>query len=149
MFVNALVPRVLEAGQLERSSHEMRWALEDAWRNPLVLRCWKRVALQLDAGQAERAVIRASALHLGEHSAQATSFEQATDGWGIAQRGYTIVDAATAYPPPRRPRPTPRSLPAQSAINAGHGIADEATAPAQAFMFAGRGEHLVASSVGP
>jgi hypothetical protein len=115
VFVNALVPRVLEAGQ-PGSAHQMRWALEDAWRNALVLRCWKRVALQFDATLAERTVLRASALHLADRAALATSFEQATDGWGIAQRGYASLDTATANVPPRRPRPAPRTTPAPAPI---------------------------------
>ena len=109
VFVSALVPRVLAAGQSD-DVHTMRWALEDAWRNPLVLRCWKRVALQIDAAQAERAVLRASQLRLAD-PALATNFEQATEGWGLAQRGRVEIDAATALPPPlRRPRPAPNEM---------------------------------------
>lgn len=107
VFINALLPRVIEAGP-QADAHAMRWTLEDAWRNALVLRCWRRLALQLDAAQAERIVLRASSLHLCDRSAVATSFERATDGWGLAQHGYVQANGATAMPPPQRPRHTPR-----------------------------------------
>lgn len=128
VFINALLPRVIEAGP-QRDAHAVRWTLEDAWRNALVLRCWKRLALQLDAAQAERIVLRASSLHLCDRSAVATRLEQATEGWGLAQCGYVSAgDArladATAMPPPRRRRPTPRranSLPAIGLLRAAAG----------------------------
>ncbi len=168
VFVNALVPRVLESGQ-PGSAHAMRWALEDAWRNALVLRCWKRVALQLDATLAERTVLRASALHLADRAAFATSFEQATDGWGLAQRGYTSVDAgnaavtaiatatATAKPPLRRLRPTPRTAsgatpgttPMPSVVGQSASSLDLKSASTQAFTFAHREKRSAASAVKP
>lgn len=107
VFINALLPRVIEAGP-QADAHATRWTLEDAWRNALVLRCWRRLALQLDAAQAERIVLRASALNLCDRSAVATSIEQATDGWGLAHGGYVLANDATAMPPPRRSRPAPR-----------------------------------------
>lgn len=106
IFINALLPRVIESGP-PRDAQAMRWALEDAWRNPLVVRCWKRFALQIDAAQAERIVLGASALRLGDRHAIATSLAQATEGWGLAQGGYVHASDATALPRPRRPRPTP------------------------------------------
>lgn len=111
IFVNALLPRMIEAGP-QRDAQAMRWTLEDAWRNPLVLRCWKRFALQLDAAQAERIALRACALRLADRHAVATSLAQATDGWGLASGGYVVAGDATALPRPRRPRPAPRLVPA-------------------------------------
>lgn len=105
VFTTALLPRLIEA-RAQGDADATRWALEDAWRNPLVLRCWRRFALQLDREQAERIVLRASALHVGERIAVATNFEQATEGWGLAQRGYVAAGgAATAAP--RRVRRAP------------------------------------------
>ena len=36
VFVHALLPRVLEAGKA-MDGQALRWAIEDAWRNPLAL----------------------------------------------------------------------------------------------------------------
>ena len=126
VFVNALLPRVIEAGP-QADAHATRWTLEDAWRNPLVLRCWTRFALQLDATQAERIVLRASELRLCDRFAVATSLAQATEGWGLAQGGHVRANDATALPRPRRPRPAPRLGSAQPAIgSAGHATGDDA-----------------------
>jgi hypothetical protein len=99
--VHALLPRVLEAGrQLE--SPALTWALEDAWRNALVLRCWARFARQLDAADCERIVLRAAALRLGGAMAQGfDSLQQATDGWALESAGY-VATAVVRRTAPRR-----------------------------------------------
>ncbi len=60
-FFLALLARVLEAGHAA-DPLQRRWAIEDAWRDPEVLRLWTRFALQLDAAGCtaliERAVAR-------------------------------------------------------------------------------------------
>ncbi|MFT7722391.1 MAG: hypothetical protein QM788_06130 [Roseateles sp.] len=85
-FLLALAPRVLAANELQQP-HEIRWALEDAWAQPLVLKRWMRFALQLRPEQAEALVERAAAkkpspVHVQRH-------EDATDGWALSTGGYT------------------------------------------------------------
>lgn len=128
VFVNALLPRVLEAGR-QPDAQAMCRALEDAWRNPLVLRCWTRFARQLDAAQAERIVLHACARRDGGRLAVATSLAQATEGWGLAQGGYVCADDATALPQPRRPRPPPPHAGARAANDSAN-PASNAASPA-------------------
>lgn len=143
VFINAMLPRVLEA-RPRADAHAMRWALEDAWRNALVLRCWKRLALQLDAAQAERIVLRAHALRLCDGSAVATSLEQATEGWGLAQRGYVSARGATALPPPRRPRPAPGRTGASAGTVPARGAAGSAASAPRSLLLLTGGEALPA-----
>lgn len=146
VFVSALLPRVIEAGPAG-DAHTMRSALEDAWRNALVLRCWKRLALQLDPEQAERIVLRASSLHLCDRSTVATSFERATEGWGLAQRGYVLANSATAMPPQPRPRPAPRRVSVPLAASGpARAAAGSASPPLRSFVLAAGG---VANSATP
>ncbi len=86
-FFHALLPRVLEAGRTQEA-HRARWAIEDAWRNPLVLARWSAFARQLSAAQCEALVVRASARQLGALSAHQHTEAQATEGWNLASRGY-------------------------------------------------------------
>lgn len=84
-FVLALAPRVLAAHELQ-APHDIRWALEDAWTQPLVLKRWTRFALQLRPEQAEALVERAatrrhSPVHVQRH-------DDATEGWALATCGY-------------------------------------------------------------
>ncbi|MGQ3052755.1 MAG: hypothetical protein ACT6S0_13300 [Roseateles sp.] len=84
-FLLALAPRVLAANELQEP-HQIRWALEDAWALPLVLKRWSRFALQLTPEQAESLVERAAAkklcpVHIQRH-------DDATDGWALATGGY-------------------------------------------------------------
>ncbi|KQW45413.1 MULTISPECIES: hypothetical protein [unclassified Roseateles] len=84
-FLLALAPRVLAANELQEP-HQIRWALEDAWALPLVLKRWTRFALQLTPEQAESLVERAAAkklcpVHIQRH-------DDATDGWALATAGY-------------------------------------------------------------
>ena len=81
-FVLALVPRVLQAGSLQQS-HEIRWALEDAWGHALVQRRWTQFALGLDAAQAEQLVQRAAARQLSPVLVQQHELSNATEGWGL------------------------------------------------------------------
>ena len=127
LFVHALLPRVLEAGS-RADATTLRWALEDAWRNPLVLRCWTRFARQLSAVQAEQIVLRASKLRLGAQTARPFTHAEATEGWALERGGYlavapgTVVSIATAATAATavtvRPPPPPRRLPTQLAFNA-------------------------------
>jgi hypothetical protein len=84
-FLLALAPRVLAANELQEP-HEIRWALEDAWAQPLVLKRWTRFALQLLPEQAEALVERAAAKKLSPVHVQ--RHDDATDGWALATQGY-------------------------------------------------------------
>ena len=85
-FFHALLPRVLEAGR--HGEQHTRWAIEDAWRNPLVLKRWTAFASLLTAEQCEALVARAAARKLGTLAVQQLDDEQATEGWNLESRGY-------------------------------------------------------------
>ena len=116
-FFMALLPRVLEAGKLIEP-HEARWAIEDAWRAPLVLQRWSQFARQLTAAQCDALVAKAAARRLGTGVVFALPDSQATDGWNIATRGY---ETPAAQMQPSRSgaavrtgvRARPRPVPAQ------------------------------------
>jgi hypothetical protein len=86
-FFHALLPRVLEASRAS-GKHHTRWAIEDAWRNPLVLKRWTAFARLLTAAQCEELVARANAKKLGALRAQQLPDEAATEGWNLESRGY-------------------------------------------------------------
>lgn len=86
-FLLALAPRVLAAHELD-TAHAIRWALEDAWTQPLVLKRWTRFALQLAPEQAEALVERAAAKRLSPVHVQ--RHDDATDGWALSTRGYAV-----------------------------------------------------------
>ena len=86
-FFHSLLPRVLEAGRTSEVNRA-RWAIEDAWRNPLVLKRWSAFARQLSAPQCEALVVKAVQRKLGACNAQQHSDAQATEGWNLASRGY-------------------------------------------------------------
>ena len=54
-------------GRQTQHTEQIRWALEDAWRQSLVQKRWQRWALQLSAEQAEQLVARAAAKGLAHH----------------------------------------------------------------------------------
>ena len=86
-FFMALLPRVLEGGRLY-DAHSARWAVEDAWRAPLVQQRWSQFARQLDAAQSEALLVKAAARRLTTHTVLSSSDVGATDGWNLATRGY-------------------------------------------------------------
>ncbi len=102
-FFHALLPRVLECGRGQGELH-IRWAIEDAWRNPLVLRRWIAFARQLTPAQCEALVERATARGLGAQRLQRLDDAQATDGWNLDSRGY-VPHAVLMRPPAGRPAP--------------------------------------------
>lgn len=108
-FFLALLPRVIAAGA-PTDPLRRRWALEDAWRDAEVLRLWQRFALQLDAGQAQTLLERATAEGLMGQRVQLHSPEQATDGWALATRGF-VDTVHTPAALPRLPRRTPAARP--------------------------------------
>ena len=87
VFFHALLPRVLEVGKTT-DAQALRWAIEDAWRNPLALQRWTAFASQLTAAQCEQIVARAGARKLGAQQVQQLSDEQAVEGWNLETRGY-------------------------------------------------------------
>lgn len=84
-FLLSLAPRVLAANELQEPQ-QIRWALEDAWAQPLVVKRWTRFALQLTPEQAESLVERAAARKLSPVHVQ--RHDDATDGWALATGGY-------------------------------------------------------------
>ena len=118
-FFMALLPRVLEAGKLTEP-HEARWAVEDAWRAPLVQQRWARFARQLTPAQCTALIAKATARRLGTGATViALPDERATDGWNLATRGYEAPGApGAAWADPRGARlrtgvrPRPRGVPA-------------------------------------
>lgn len=85
-FFHALLPRVLEASR--SGALRTRWAIEDAWRNPLVLKRWTAFARLLTAEQCEDLVARATTKKLGSLRVQQLPDDTATDGWNLESRGY-------------------------------------------------------------
>jgi hypothetical protein len=124
LFLSALLPRLIEAGQ-GRPSWALRHALEDAWRDARVNRCWQRFALQLDESLVEALLQQCAAkaiagTHLLLH-ARAT----ATEGWALATRGLAqqpqaagirLRDRPAANVPPDRAR----IMPSRSRVADGH-----------------------------
>jgi hypothetical protein len=114
LFVGAIAPRVLEAGD----GVPVRTVLEDAWLHERVQRRWQHVVLSLgEAGTAallDRAVAQGLA---GVHTLQHGGVEQATEGWALDRGGRVQRtarrDAATAAPAwtrrVRREHPQPQA----------------------------------------
>jgi hypothetical protein len=87
-FVLALAPRVLMVMDLQEPQ-QIRWALEDAWRQPLLHKRWARFALQLTASQAEALVQRAAAKRLSTMHVQRLTNCNATEGWALERKGFS------------------------------------------------------------
>ncbi|HEY4068641.1 MAG TPA: hypothetical protein VGM74_17185 [Burkholderiaceae bacterium] len=86
-FFMALLPRVIEGAKLYQEQ-TARWAVEDAWRTPLVQQRWAQFARQLDAAQCEALVVKAAARRLGPGTLVPHAEAGATDGWNLETRGY-------------------------------------------------------------
>jgi hypothetical protein len=91
---------VLERGR-QTEVRAKRWALEDAWRDPLALRCWSRFAQRLTAAQAEQIVLRVSHPELDGFWTQAFAPDAATEGWALEKGGYG-GEALDQLAPPTR-----------------------------------------------
>jgi hypothetical protein len=100
-FFHALLPRVLEAGR-NITALEARWAIEDAWRTPLVMQRWTAFARQLDAPRCEALLTRAAARQLCAQRIERRTPAQATEGWNLASRGY-VPHAVLMRRRPHRP----------------------------------------------
>lgn len=101
MFFHALLPRVLEAGRTDEA-HRARWAVEDAWRNALVMKRWTHFARLLTAEQCEQVLTRAAAKGLATQRIEPIAAAQATDGWNLASRGYVPHAVLTRQPAPHQ-----------------------------------------------
>ncbi|WP_395694172.1 hypothetical protein [Piscinibacter sp.] len=100
MFFHALLPRVLEAGRTD-DVQRARWAVEDAWRNPLVMKRWAAFARLLTAAQCEQLVARAAAKGLATQRVEQIDTAAATEGWNLETRGYVphaVVARGAAAP---------------------------------------------------
>jgi hypothetical protein len=103
LFVGALVPRLLAAGDADALA--TRHALEDAWQDPRVNRRWQRFALALDAPRAEALLQRAATVLGGR--ALLHSRAGATEGWALPTQGrvpavaLAVAPTATILPRPR------------------------------------------------
>jgi len=106
-FFMTLLPRVLEAGKLTELNNA-RWAVEDAWRAPLVQQRWAQFARQLTPAQCEALIARAAARRLGTGVVVPLSNERATDGWNLATRGYAPPEHRVETGVRRRPIARPR-----------------------------------------
>ena len=92
-FLSALLPRRIEAGQ-GADAGVLRHALEDAWCDARVNRCWQRFALQLDEAAIECLLQRCAAGALAGTRVLLHERDTATEGWALEHGGW----AATAAP---------------------------------------------------
>ena len=107
-FVSALLPRRLEAGP-QADGATLRHALEDAWSDARVNRCWQRFALRLDEAGVERLLQRCAAGALGAMHVLLHAPERATEGWALEREGRALPAAPQPRPSPWRPAgPSPR-----------------------------------------
>ena len=113
-FFHALLPRVLEAvppvvrqAVTADDVRRLRWAIEDAWGNPLVLRRWTEFARQLNARTCECLLERANGLTPGPSRTARLSDAQATEGWNLASRGYVPHAVLRLRQPVRPAAPLP------------------------------------------
>jgi len=126
-FLSALLPRRIEAGQ-GAGAWVLRHALEDAWCDARVNRCWQRFALQLDEAAIERLLQRCADGALAGTRVLLHERATATEGWALDSGGW----AATAGPALRRVPPRSGAvLPADRArIAASHARTADGHLPA-------------------
>lgn len=108
--VSALLPRVLDASRVEGAAAR-RCAVEDAWRDPLVMRRWASVALPLGEAGCD-ALLRRAEPTRGAHTRWLPR-DAATDGWALGSRARAAV--ATPAPSPAVVPLRPWSWPAVAA----------------------------------
>lgn len=94
-FIMALAPRVLAVKDLNHEQ-QIRWALEDAWQQPLLLKRWTRFASQLTAAEAEALVARAAAKGLSTLHVMQHSTPNALEGWALESNGFCTRAAPQA-----------------------------------------------------
>ena len=106
LFFHSLLPRAWDGGHTQDPA-ELRLRLEDAWRQPLVLRRWQRFAAGLSLAQTEALLQRAVALGLGGQRIETHTEQQATEGWGLAPIGRLPVVAPGTPGAPAAPAAAP------------------------------------------
>ena len=115
-FFHALLPRVLEGGRTAEAQRA-RWAIEDAWHNPLALKRWSAFARLLSAEQCEGLIVRAAARKLATVRTQQLSNAQATEGWNLESRGYVPHAVLMQRGPGGLPRDGGRTVPTLAQIS--------------------------------
>jgi len=82
LWVGALAPRLLEA---QAHGRELGRALEDAWLGERVQRRWQYFVLSLGEPACEQLVRRLAAQRLPGRATELLPWDQATDGWALAE----------------------------------------------------------------
>lgn len=110
-FFHTLLPRVLEAvappvrqARTEHDLQQIRWAIEDAWCDRQVMRCWSAFARLLDAQTCEWLLAQIDQRKLAPLRSANFSDAQATEGWNLPSRGY-VPHAVLMRRTPVRKRP--------------------------------------------
>jgi hypothetical protein len=98
-FLAAMLPRCIEAGRAAEP-WVLRHALEDAWSDARVQRCWQRFAGPLSAAQVEQLLQRCAAGALGAAHVLLHDLERATEGWALERGGRVPARAPRAAAPP-------------------------------------------------
>lgn len=93
LFVGAMAPRVLEAGQDPAS---LRLALEDAWLNERVLRRWTHLVLSLGEAGTEALLQRAMDAGLAGVRTLQHAPEQAVEGWALPTAALATAAASAS-----------------------------------------------------
>ena len=91
-LLSAMLPRRLEAGR-DADAWALRHALEDAWSDGRVNRCWQRLALQLDEALIERLLQRCANGALCGTRVLLHELERATEGWALERGGWAPAPA--------------------------------------------------------
>lgn len=82
LWVGALAPRLLEA---QANGRDLARALEDAWLGERVQRRWQYFVISLGEPACEQLVRRLAAQRLPGRATELLHWDQATDGWALAQ----------------------------------------------------------------
>ncbi len=85
-LLSALLPRLIEAGHGDEA-WAVRHALEDAWRDGRLNRCWQRFALQLDETLVERLLQQCAATAMAGTRTLLHERAAATEGWALDTQG--------------------------------------------------------------
>jgi hypothetical protein len=107
-FLSAMLPRRLEAGR-DADAWTLRHALEDAWCDARVNRCWQRFALQLDAALIERLLQRCAAGALSGMHLLLHELARATEGWALDRGGWAEATGRAGLRVLPRPSPGPQA----------------------------------------
>ncbi len=97
LWVGALAPRLLEA---QAQGRDLARALEDAWLGERVLRRWQHFVSSLGELACEPLVRRLAAQRLPGRATELLPWDQATDGWALAQWGATAPVLSAKSPAP-------------------------------------------------